>query len=77
MHSSLRRSDIYVSARKELLKRHAFGGRVGMQRKMANREFQIVLVTKPFNTNCTEIAPRSDVVGIHLEQDRTGTVGHR
>lgn len=42
---------------------------------MPKANFDVVLTAKPFDTNCTEVAPRSDVIGEVVEDHWRG-FGH-
>jgi len=74
-HALLRGGDVDVSSPEQFLQRQSFCRRLGMERKVAELHCDVVLVCKSFNTDRTEIAPRSDVIRIDF-QDGLRFGGH-
>jgi len=56
------RRNVDVSSGKELFQRKALVRRVRVQREVPKFDVNIVSYFEPFNTNRTEITPRSDVI---------------
>jgi hypothetical protein len=61
-HPLLSARDVDVSAGKEPFQREAFVGSFRMQREVPKSDVDIVSSFESFNTDRTEITPRSDVI---------------
>lgn len=67
-HVGLRLLDVDVAAGEQFFQRYTFRWRLGMQWEEAVPDMNVELASQSVSTPGTEVAPRSDEVGINLER---------
>jgi len=69
LHAQVAGADIDAASGEQVLQRASFRRRFRMQREMHEVDVDFVGACEFFNTPGTEITPRSDVVGEHIEDE--------